>query len=303
MARPRGFFRGRGHRGTAASARLLRPGGRVSTGNRTSSRMSRAAAAEPGPRCCGWPCGARRPLPRGVRPRAPACSETLAPCRFAEYAAQVVGGDIVCRCATPAAPATPGLRLALVGLDLVCRALDQPELRLQLGAPRAAGNTRAHAHQLADARAAVPGLVLRARPGRTGDGSASRRARTSRGLAADRLGGSTRPARSSPTVPAMPRSSIAASLLRASASRCIVRPHRRGLGSRRCDYTASAAVGSGVLLFVVVAGGCSSGRRATRQGAKMPHPCLCRIPVLGTGRHSHVLLRSARMDLTGHRRV
>ena len=79
--------------------------------------------------------------------------------RFAEYAAQVVGGDIVVVC-DPGRARDTRLRLARVGLDSVVGALDQPESAF-IEHPEAAGTaSRLTARQLADARAAVPGLVL-----------------------------------------------------------------------------------------------------------------------------------------------
>ena len=79
--------------------------------------------------------------------------------RFAEYAAQVVGGDIVVVC-DPGRARDTRLRLARVGLDSVVGALDQPESAF-VEHPEATGTaSRLTARQLADARAAVPGLVL-----------------------------------------------------------------------------------------------------------------------------------------------
>ena len=79
--------------------------------------------------------------------------------RFAEYAAQVVGGDIVVVC-DPGRAGDAQLRLARVGLDSVAGALGQP-VSAFVGHPEVTGTaSRLTARQLADARAAVPDLVL-----------------------------------------------------------------------------------------------------------------------------------------------
>ncbi len=79
--------------------------------------------------------------------------------RFAEYAAEVVGGDIVVVCEEGRAR-DARLRLSRVGLDSVVGVLDRPE-RAFTEHPEVTGTaSRLTARQLADARAAVPGLVL-----------------------------------------------------------------------------------------------------------------------------------------------
>ena len=79
--------------------------------------------------------------------------------RFAEYAAQIVGGDIVVVC-DPGRARDARLRLARVGLDSVVGALDQPAAAF-IEHPEVTGTaSRLTARQLAGARAAVPELVL-----------------------------------------------------------------------------------------------------------------------------------------------
>lgn len=79
--------------------------------------------------------------------------------RFAEYAAEVTGGDIVVIC-DPGRARNARLRLARVGLDSVAGALDQPASAF-VEHPEVTGTaSRLTARQLADARAAVPDLVL-----------------------------------------------------------------------------------------------------------------------------------------------
>jgi len=79
--------------------------------------------------------------------------------RFAEYAAEVVGGDIVVVCEEGRAR-DARLRLSRVGLDSVVGVLDRPE-RAFAERPELTGTaSRLTARQLADARAAIPGLVL-----------------------------------------------------------------------------------------------------------------------------------------------
>ena len=79
--------------------------------------------------------------------------------RFAEYAAQVVGGDIVVVC-DPGWARDARMRLARVGLDSVVGALEAPEAAF-VDHPEVTGTaSRLTARQLADARAAVPDLVL-----------------------------------------------------------------------------------------------------------------------------------------------
>ena len=79
--------------------------------------------------------------------------------RFAEYAAQVTGGDIIVVC-DPGRSRDARLRLARVGLDSVVGALDQP-VSAFIKHPEVTGTaSRLTARQLADARTAVPDLVL-----------------------------------------------------------------------------------------------------------------------------------------------
>jgi len=79
--------------------------------------------------------------------------------RFAEYAAQVIGGDIVVIC-EPGRARHARMRLARVGLDSVVGALDQPASAF-VEHPEVTGTaSRLTARRLADAQAAVPGLVL-----------------------------------------------------------------------------------------------------------------------------------------------
>jgi hydroxyacylglutathione hydrolase len=79
--------------------------------------------------------------------------------RFAEYAAQVVGGDIVVVC-DPGRARDARMRLARVGLDSVVGALEAPEAAF-VDRPEVTGTaSRLTARQLAGARAAVPDLVL-----------------------------------------------------------------------------------------------------------------------------------------------
>jgi hydroxyacylglutathione hydrolase len=79
--------------------------------------------------------------------------------RFAEYAAEVVGGDIVVVCEEGRAR-DARLRLSRVGLDSVVGVLDQPE-RAFAERPEVTGTaSRLTARQLTDARAAIPGLVV-----------------------------------------------------------------------------------------------------------------------------------------------
>ena len=91
--------------------------------------------------------------------------------RFAEYAAEVVGGDIIVVC-DPGRARDARLRLARVGLDSVIGALDQPVVRLR-PAPRG------HRHRQPPDRAPAgrrpgrrsrPGPAGRARPRRAGPG-------------------------------------------------------------------------------------------------------------------------------------
>ena len=79
--------------------------------------------------------------------------------RFAEYAAEVVGGDIVVVCEEGRAR-DARMRLSRVGLDSVVGVLDQPE-RAFTERPEVTGTaSRLTARQLAGTRAARPGLVL-----------------------------------------------------------------------------------------------------------------------------------------------
>ena len=137
--------------------------------------------------------------------------------RFAEYAAQVVGGDIVVVC-DPGRARDTRLRLARVGLDSVVGALGQPESAF-VEYPEAAGTaSRLTAGQLAGARAAVPGLVLLdvRGPGEREMGCIEDSAHIPLGQLRDRVG-ELDPARPVVTYCAGGyRSSIAASLLRAS---------------------------------------------------------------------------------------
>ena len=137
--------------------------------------------------------------------------------RFAEYAAQVVGGDIVVVC-DPGRARDTRLRLARVGLDSVVGALDQPESAF-VEHPEAAGTaSRLTARQLAGARAAVPGLVLLdvRGPGEREMGCIEDSVHIPLGQLRDRVG-ELDPARPVVTYCAGGyRSSIAASLLRAS---------------------------------------------------------------------------------------
>ena len=137
--------------------------------------------------------------------------------RFAEYAAQVVGGDIVVVC-DPGRARDTRLRLARVGLDSVVGALDQPESAF-VEHPEAVGTaSRLTADQLAAARAAVPGLVLLdvRGPGEREMGRIEDSVHIPLGQLRDRVG-EFDPARPVVTYCAGGyRSSIAASLLRAS---------------------------------------------------------------------------------------
>ena len=137
--------------------------------------------------------------------------------RFAEYAAQVVGGDIVVVC-DPGRARDTRLRLARVGLDSVAGALDQPASAF-VEHPEVTGTaSRLTARQLAGARAAVPDLVLLdvRGPGERKMGCIEDSVHIPLGQLRDRVG-ELDPAR--PVVMYCAggyRSSIAASLLRAS---------------------------------------------------------------------------------------
>ena len=137
--------------------------------------------------------------------------------RFAEYAAQVAGGDIVLVC-DPGRARDTRLRLARVGLDSVTGALDQP-VPAFIGHPEVTGTaSRLTARQLAGAQAAVPGLVLLdvRGPGEYAQGSIEGSVHIPLAQLRDRLG-ELDPGR--PVVAFCAggyRSSIAASLLRAS---------------------------------------------------------------------------------------
>jgi rhodanese-related sulfurtransferase len=137
--------------------------------------------------------------------------------RFAEYAAQVVGGDIVVVC-DPGRARDARLRLARVGLDSVVGALDQPEAAF-IEHPEVTGTaSRLTARQLAGARAAVPDLVLLdvRGPGERDQGYVEDSVHIPLGQLRDRIG-ELDPARPVVTYCAGGyRSSIAASLLRAS---------------------------------------------------------------------------------------
>ena len=196
--------------------------------------------------------------------------------RFAEYAAQVVGGDIVVVC-DPGRARDTRLRLARVGLDSVVGALDQPASAF-VEHPEATGTaSRLTARQLADARAAVPGLVLLdvRGPGEREMGCIEDSVHIPLGQLRDRVGR----ARPGPPgrhvlrrrLPVLDRGQPAPRL----GLRRRVRPHRRlpGVaGGLTLTAPPRPAVGSGVLSFVVTARGRHRGARATRQGAKMPHP-------------------------------
>jgi hydroxyacylglutathione hydrolase len=137
--------------------------------------------------------------------------------RFAEYAAQVVGGDIIVVC-DPGRARDARLRLARVGLDSVVGALDQPEAAF-IEHPEVTGTaSRLTARQLAGARAAVPDLVLLdvRGPGERDQGYVEGSVHIPLGQLRDRIG-ELDPARPVVTYCAGGyRSSIAASLLRAS---------------------------------------------------------------------------------------
>jgi rhodanese-related sulfurtransferase len=134
--------------------------------------------------------------------------------RFAEYAAQVTGGAIVLVC-DPGRARDARLRLARVGLDSVTGTLDRPVTAF-IGHPEVTGTaSRLTARQLA---AAVPGLVLLdvRGPGEYGQGSIEGSAHIPLAQLRERLG-ELDPDRPVVTFCAGGyRSSIAASLLRAS---------------------------------------------------------------------------------------
>jgi hydroxyacylglutathione hydrolase len=137
--------------------------------------------------------------------------------RFAEYAAQVVGGDIVVVC-DPGRARDARMRLARVGLDSVVGALEAPEAAF-VEHPEATGTaSRLTARQLADAQTALPDLVLLdvRGPGERDQGYVEGSVHIPLGQLRDRTG-ELDPAR--PVViycAAGYRSSIAASLLRSS---------------------------------------------------------------------------------------
>jgi hydroxyacylglutathione hydrolase len=137
--------------------------------------------------------------------------------RFAEYAAQVASGDIVLVC-EPGRARDARLRLARVGMDSVTGALDQP-VPAFIRHPEVTGTaSRLTGRQLADARAAVPGLVLLdvRGPGEHAEGAIEDSVHIPLGQLRDRLG-ELDPDRPVVTYCAGGyRSSIAASLLRAS---------------------------------------------------------------------------------------
>ncbi len=137
--------------------------------------------------------------------------------RFAEYAAQVVRGDIVVAC-DPGRARDARMRLARVGLDSVIGALDQPGAAFVQHPEVTATASRLTASQLADVRTAVPGLVLLdvRGPGERAEGAISGSVHIPLGQLRDRAG-ELDPARPVVTYCAGGyRSSIAASLLRAS---------------------------------------------------------------------------------------
>src|SRR3954469_24813421 len=136
--------------------------------------------------------------------------------RFAEYAAQVASGDIVLVCEAGRAR-DARLRLARVGMDSVTGAVDPaPAFSGHPEAIRTA--SRLTVHQLGDARAAVPGLVLLdvRGPGEHAQGAIDGSVHIPLGQLRDRIG------ELDPDLPVVTycaggyRSSIAASLLRAS---------------------------------------------------------------------------------------
>jgi hydroxyacylglutathione hydrolase len=137
--------------------------------------------------------------------------------RFAEYAAQVVGGDIVVVC-DPGRARDARMRLARVGLDSVVGALEAPEAAF-VEHPEATGTaSRLTARQLADAQTALPDLVLLdvRGPGERDQGYVEGSVHIPLGQLRDRTG-ELDPAR--PVVIYCAggyRSSIAASLLRSS---------------------------------------------------------------------------------------
>jgi hydroxyacylglutathione hydrolase len=136
--------------------------------------------------------------------------------RFAEYAAQVASGDIVLAC-EPGRARDARLRLARVGMDSVVGALDPaPEFIRHPEVTQT--SSRLTVHQLADARAAVPGLVLLdvRGPGEHDQGAIEDSVHVPLGQLRDRIG-ELDPDRPVVTYCAGGyRSSIAASLLRAS---------------------------------------------------------------------------------------
>lgn len=137
--------------------------------------------------------------------------------RFAEYAAQVTGGDIILVC-DPALARDARLRLARVGLDSVTGTLDRPVTAF-IGHPEVTDTaSRLTARQLAAAQAAVPGLVLLdvRGPGEYAQGSIEGSVHIPLAQLRERLG-ELDPDRPVVTFCAGGyRSSIAASLLRAS---------------------------------------------------------------------------------------
>jgi hydroxyacylglutathione hydrolase len=137
--------------------------------------------------------------------------------RFAEYAAQVASGDVVLVC-DPGRARDARLRLARVGLDSVTGALDHPVAAF-IGHPEATSTaSRLTARQLADARAAVPGLVLLdvRGPGEHAQGSISGSVHIPLAQLRERLGELDQDRPVVTYCAGGYRSSIAASLLRAS---------------------------------------------------------------------------------------
>jgi hydroxyacylglutathione hydrolase len=137
--------------------------------------------------------------------------------RFAEYAAQVASGDVVLVCEAGRAR-DARLRLARVGMDSVVGTLADPVAAFT-GHPEATGTaSRLTARQLASAWAAVPGLVLLdvRGPGERAQGAIEDSVHIPLGQLRERIG------ELDPDVPVVTycaggyRSSIAASLLRAS---------------------------------------------------------------------------------------
>jgi Rhodanese-related sulfurtransferase len=133
------------------------------------------------------------------------------------------------------------LRLARVGLDSVVGALDQPESAF-VEHPEATGTaSRLTNRQLADARAAVPGLVLLdvRGPGEREMGCIQDSVHIPLGQLRDRVGELDPAARSSPTVPAATGLHRGQPAPRLGLCRRI-RPHRRLPGVAGGGLTVSS---------------------------------------------------------------